>query len=122
MMAINFNKLSDQASWINVFNKKEYTFINPVISSNRPSSWVEYPHFFKYYSLHIELNQDIIKTDRVVDDLVAFASRLGGFAIVFYRLFAIIVSMFSNIRVDAIIVNRLFYLSQKLIDEELKGN
>jgi hypothetical protein len=59
--------------------------------------------------------------ERKTYDLVSFAVDIGGAAVALFRFLAVPVAMFSRIRLDSLMTNRLFYLSQA-VKEEVKPN
>ena len=80
------------------------------IQKNEFSSWVHYPEKYKFFSFHFTLNKDMRYSIRRTYTATQLASELGGVYIVIFRLFGIIVAIFSRLRMYSLLTNRLFYL------------
>ena len=80
---------------------------------NEYSSWVHYPEQYKFFSIHIQLNEDVKHVTRNTYDATNFARDLGGVFFVGLRVFGAAAYVFSNLRLQTLITNRLFYVSQQ---------
>jgi hypothetical protein len=77
------------------------------------SSWVDYPDHYKFFSVHFELNQDVTHINRRTYDVLGFARDLGGVVFMGLRVFGGLAAIFAKLRLESLLTNRLFYLSQE---------
>jgi hypothetical protein len=64
------------------------------MSPNQPSAWLDYPHFYKFVSYQIYLNQDFISYNRVTYDLLQFMSDVGGIQTALFILFYFLIGQY----------------------------
>jgi hypothetical protein len=90
------------------------------MKTNEFSSWVNYPHRYKFWSIHFQMNTDIAVTERHTYDLLDLCSDIGG-VLEFMRTFcSMLVSSFSLIRLKAIITNKLYIKSFEALEHSIK--
>ena len=91
--------------------------MRPELQQNEFSSWTDFPEQYKFFGLHLELNPQIRVIQRRTYDLFDMARDLAGVFLFFNKFFRCIVTIFSTTRLNALISNRLFYLSQRYKDD-----
>jgi len=86
------------------------------------TSWIQYPNHFKFFSANIQLSQDINYVERSTYDLLDMAGDIGGVLEVLMLIASVIVHPFSKMRLQSIITNRFFILSQSMLEILMSDN
>ena len=81
------------------------------IKSNEFSSWTTYPYQYKFMSFDFDLNMDIQHTDRTSYDVLNMMGDVGGVLGFLFTVFSFMASPFADLRIKAILTNRLFHMS-----------
>ena len=115
-MLMNIKEQTDATSYLNFGFLTQYNYFHAKLLPNEFSSMTDYPHSYKFYSVHVELNQDKQFIDRSTYDLLRFSSEFAGLAIFLLRSLQFLTGKFGRLSLDALITSRLYYVSQDLKD------
>jgi hypothetical protein len=111
MTNVNIDEVEDSSGFVNVFGPHRSRIMRPELQFTEFSSWIYYPERYKYFSMHFQLNQDVTHIIRRTYDVTDFGRDLGGIVFVGLRVFGIFAFIFARIRLQALVTNRLYYLS-----------
>lgn len=78
---------------------------------NQVSAMTDYPDYYKLFSVHFHLNDDIVFTERATYDLLDWISDIGGMYEFLVTLFGLFTYKFASIRLKALMTNRLFHVT-----------
>jgi hypothetical protein len=84
------------------------------MGQNQLTSWVNYPHQYKFFSVHFTLNTDIQMIDRTTYDFLDMIGDCGGVLEVFLILFSMLAHPVSLKQLKAHITSRMFVLSSHI--------
>jgi hypothetical protein len=76
------------------------------------SSWNTYPDHYKLFGIEIMLSPDIGRNDRETYDLLSYLGDLGGLVEILKILLGAFAFPFSGLRLQALLTNRLYHISQ----------
>ena len=110
---VSIDEVEDEDAIMNVGQQKEYSFLRLFMESNQQSSWTNYPENYKFFSVHFHLNDNIVFTERATYDLLDYISDLGGMYEALATLFGLLTFKMANIRLKALMTNRLFHLKEE---------
>ena len=94
------------------------------MKNNERSSWNEYPDHYKLMSFEMHLSSDVRTTDRECYGLLDYIGDLGGLVEILKLFFGWFASRCSSLRMEGIITNRLFHISEdtkSLVDDIKKA-
>jgi len=86
-------------------------FLRIGVTGNQKSSWTNYPDFYKFMSMDIELSLDSLLTDRSHVGILDLFGDIGGLLEIVTVMCGYLAYKFSKIRLDSIITNRLYHIS-----------
>jgi len=97
------------------------------LGPNEMSSWNSYPDHYKHMGFEIMLSPDIGRNDRETYDLLSYLGDLGGLVEILKLIIGVFVLPFSEMRMSALMTNRLYHISQDNIEvvneiKEANGN
>jgi hypothetical protein len=72
--------------------------ISPSLEPNEFSSWTVYPDSYKFFSVHLELSQDITHTVRTTYKVEDLMRDLGGISVVAFRILSMSTLTFARLR------------------------
>ena len=75
---VNIDVVEDETAFVNLGQQNVYHYMQLHMNPNELTSWATYPEHYKFYSVHFELNADILHTDRSTYDALDFLSDIGG--------------------------------------------
>ena len=83
---------------MNAFKPKRSKIMRPEMDFTQFSSWVHYPEQYKFFSVHFQLNQDVVHLMRRTYDFTDFGRDMGGIVFVGLRIFGLIAFIFAELR------------------------
>lgn len=113
IVKISIDTVEDETDMFQLGQNYEQNFMKIKMEPNQFSSWTNYPHLYKFMSVHFMLDQDIQTTERETYSFLAFVGDIGGlneFLMIFFGLMA---SPFASTRMKALLTNRLHHVSQQ---------
>ena len=87
-----------------------------LLGANERSSWNDYPSHYKIFGFEILLSPDIGRNDRETYDSLSYLGDLGGLVEILKLLLGVFAAPFSSMRMQALLTNRLYHVSQDNIE------
>ena len=75
---MSIDSIEDESNWFNIGLYELEQFMNIKLDKNEFSSYVQYPHHYKFFSVDFLINRDIKHFDRTSYDVLNLLSDVGG--------------------------------------------
>ena len=83
------------------------------VGINQKSAWTDYPDLYKFISIDIQLSLDKTSSDRETMSVLDLFGDVGGVIEIFKMFFGFLAFQFSTLRLEALITNRLYHVSEE---------
>ena len=76
------------------------------------SSWTDYPHLYKFMSIHFYVNPNVKTIERQTYDFLSLLGDIGGLIEILFYSLRLFLLPFSAIQMRALLTNRLYHIAQ----------
>ena len=67
---MSINTVEDETSYMNVGQQQNFEYMSMEMGNLEYSSWTQYPDYYKFFSVHVQLDHDVVHTERVTYDVL----------------------------------------------------